>query len=682
MLLGLAFAALLYYRDRSFREQSNTLNWLLGLVRFVVVSLLAILLLTPLLRRLSTDRQDPIVIFLQDESESIGRSLPADSATYRNNLETLQENLRENYEVKVFGFGKDLLEDPNYDFQQKSTNLSKALRTVNDLYSNQNVGAIILASDGIYNEGSNPLYLNLDLNTPIHTIALGDTVPSRDVVLKRVFHNKIAYLGDRFGIQIDIAAQNCAGEKVELSIFAMENGNLRKLQTQTINLQSEQFFTTEEVLLDAKKPGVQRYRVQLSSLEGEVSTANNRQDIFVDVLDARQQVLLLAAAPHPDLSAIKQALESNQNYEVSLEYIEQRTTDLQEIDFVVLHQLPSAGNTIAPILQQLNANNTPRLFIIGSQTNLGQFNQSQEILTVRGDERNTNEVQASIFGGFNLFTLSDPLRSEIQKFPPLIAPFGEFVVNGNAQPLFRQRVGRVDTDYPLFLLGEEQGAKVGILAAEGLWKWRLFNYLQYDNHELFNEVVRKSVQYLSVKEDKRRFRVNLAKNIYKENEPIVFDAELYNESFERVNTPDAFLAIQNEEGRVFNFTFNRQGDNYRLNANTFPVGNYTFTGKTNLSGKTLTYNGQFSVEPVQLELYETTANHALLQGLAKQSNGQLFYPNQVASIGPLLTEENKLKPILYQSYKTQAVINFKWIFFLLLGLLTIEWVTRRYFGAY
>ena len=682
LLLGLVFSALLYYWDRTFREQLAILNGVLGLVRFLAISLLAMLLLTPLLRRLTTDQQDPIVLLLQDESESIANGLTVDSSTYRQGLENLQVELSNNYEVKTYGFGRDLLEEPNFSFQEKSTNLSKAFRSLNDLYSNQNVGAIILASDGVFNEGSNPLYLNLDLNAPIHTIALGDTVPSRDLVLKRVFHNKIAYLGDRFGIQIDVAAQNCSGETAELAIFAVENGNTRKLQSKRISLNEDLFFTTESVLLEANKPGVQRFRIQLSSLDGEVSTVNNRQDIFVDVLDARQQVLILAAAPHPDLSAMKQALESNQNYEVALEYVEDRSVDLKTVDFAILHQLPSASNNIAPLLQQLDNNKTPRLFVIGSQTDLTQLNSAQEILTIQGDGRNTNQVQASVFGGFNLFTLSDELRADLGKFPPLVAPFGEFRVNGNAQTLFRQRVGRVDTDYPLFLLGEENGTKVGLLAAEGIWKWRLFNYLQYENHDLFNEVVRKSVQYLSVKEDKRRFRVNLAKNIYKENEAIIFDAELYNESFERVNTPDAGLSIKDEEGRVFNLTFNRRGDSYRLNANTFPVGSYTFTGTTSLSGKALTYNGQFSVEPVQLELYETTANHGLLQSLSAQSNGQVFYPGQETNLSQLLTTENKLKPILYQSFKTQSVINFKWIFFLLLGLLTIEWVTRRYFGAY
>jgi hypothetical protein len=34
------------------------------------------------------------------------------------------------------------------------------------------------------------------------------------------------------------------------------------------------------------------------------------------VLDARQKILLLYDGPHPDISTIKQSIESNRNFEV------------------------------------------------------------------------------------------------------------------------------------------------------------------------------------------------------------------------------------------------------------------------------------------------------------------------------------------------------------------------------
>lgn len=683
ILLGLAYALALYFRDRSFREQSPRLNWILGTIRFLTVTLLSTLLLAPLLKSIKTQTQKPVIVLAQDESQSIAEHFDeTEKAAYQTELMSLKDRLSADYEVATFAFGDSIQNEIPFTFDDKVSNLSEVFSTIYDLYSNRNLGAIILASDGIYNEGSNPVYQSKQLNSPLYTIALGDTVPKRDVILKQIFHNNIAYLGDQFNAQIDIAAQNAAGQAVTLRIGKVEGGSLRNLQQIPISITGNNFFKTQEVILNASQAGVQRYRISLTTIDGEASTQNNSQDFFIDILDARQKILLLANSPHPDISAIKQAIDRNKNYELTVEYLNNRSTNLQDYDFVILHQLPNTAGASQSVIQQLNTNKTPRLFIVGTQTSLPSLNAAQSLLQIRGDGRNTNEVLASLAPGFSLFTISDELRNQLANFPPLLAPFGDFEPLGNGQVLLHQQIGRVQTEYPLLQLGEVQGIKQGVLAAEGIWKWRLFDYLQHNNHELVDELIRKCVQYLSLKEDKRRFRVNLAKNIFNENEAIVFRAELYNESYELVNDPDASLVITDENGRNFEFVFGKNGNGYALDAKSLPVGNYTFRASVFDSGRTLTYNGQFSVQPLQLELYETTADHNLLRNLSTSMGGQLYYPNQLQTLETTLRANETLKPVLYQTSQTKSVINLKWIFFLLLGLLTIEWFFRRYFGGY
>ncbi|MEL6866205.1 MAG: hypothetical protein AAFP19_17380, partial [Bacteroidota bacterium] len=220
------------------------------------------------------------------------------------------------------------------------------------------------------------------------------------------------------------------------------------------------------------------------------------------------------------------------------------------------------------------------------------------------------------------------------------------------------------------------------LCAEGLWKWRLFDFLQHQNHDLFDDLIGKTIQYLSLKEDKRRFRVNLAKNIFNENESIVFDAELYNETYELINDPDVSLTISDSEGKDFNFTFNKTTAAYSLDAGFFPVGNYTYRATVMSSGKQQTYNGQFSVQPIQLEVYETTADHKLLKLLSDKYGGKVVYPGEISSVAQLISDKETVRPVVYETSKTRSVINLRWIFFLLLTLLTLEWFLRRYFGAY
>ncbi len=684
MLLGLTYAFVLYFRNNAFKEKSKTLNWVLGLLRFLGASFLAILLLSPLLKSIVRDIKKPVIVVAQDQSESILSDMTeAEQQTYKTNFEQFESALGDEYEVKKYAFGSDVREGIDFEYTDKVSNISEFLKYVYDLYSNQNLGAIVLASDGIYNEGSNPIYTSTKLSAPIYTVALGDTTAKKDVILKRVFYNKIAYLGDKFSIQIDIAAKNCAAANTTLNISKVDGSSVNTLERIPININKNDFFTTKEIILDADRAGVQRYRISLNKVEGEITTVNNTKDIFVDILDARQKVLVLANAPHPDLTAIKQSISKNKNYEITIAYIDRMSVDVKAYDFVILHQLPSRSNDASGVLKIMNERKIPRLFIVGTQSNFNRVSQTQSLVNISAKQQSSNDVQASFAKDFSLFTIDEKLREELPNFAPLLAPFGDFKENPNATVLLFQRIGKIDTKYPLLILGEQNATKEGVLCAEGIWKWRLYNYLQNENHDLFEELLNKTFQYLTLKEDKRKFRISMNKNIFNENEEIYFDAELYNQSYELINEPDVALTITNEAGKNFNFTFDRNGNrSYSLNASYFPVGNYTFKGSVMSNGEQLTYDGQFSVQPIQLELYETTANHSLLKMLSDKYGGQLLYPDQLNGLPQSIKDKGTVLPTIYETSKTRSVINLKWIFFILLSLLTLEWFIRRYFGSY
>ena len=683
ILLGLGYATFLYFRDQTFREQSSVLNWVLGFLRFFTVTFLSILLLTPFLKSLLTETQKPVVVIAQDVSESIRSKMSGEELEqYASEVRALVESLGEDYELNQFSFGDNVRESIDFQFEDKVTNISEFIANVYDIYSNRNLGALILATDGIYNEGSNPIYTNTRFNAPIYTVALGDTTPSRDITLKRVLHNKIAYLGDKFSIQVDIAALNCEGCVSNLTVHKVGNTTSGTLHQETIEVDGEDFFTTRELILEADETGVVRYRIALSAAPEEASSVNNRRDIYIDVLDAKQKILILANTPHPDLSALRQTLVENKNYEVSLAYAGEYQGPVEENDFVVLHQLPSITKDIAPLVDQLREKGVPHLFILGNQSDIPRLNRMQDLLSISAPSVNTNEVQATFADNFVAFNIDNRLRNELGAFAPLTAPFGEFYASANAQVLLYQKIGQIETQYPLLLVGEQGGSRVGVLCAEGIWKWRLFDFLQHNNHDLFEELVGKTVQYLSVKEDKRKFRVSLSQVIFSESENIVFDGQLYNDNYELINDPDVSLTITDSEGKEYNYTFGKTENAYRLDAGTFAQGNYTFRAKTFANGQEFLYEGQFSVEPVQLEVYETTADHRLLQLLSDKYGGRMVYPGNIGQIKELISEKGTVKPLIYETTKTQPLINLKWMFFLLLVLLSTEWFLRRYFGGY
>lgn len=683
VLLGLGYAALLYYRDTTFKEQSPWLRRALFGLRWVVITLLSALLLSPLLKKTITEVKKPVVALLQDQSESIGMALEGDALNqYKQNWQSLRDALGEQYEVHELAFGDQVRDGVDFNFQDKVSNVSEALRDVYDRYGAQNLGAVVLATDGIYNEGSSPAYSGVPIAAPMYTIALGDTTPKKDLFLKRVFHNNIVYLGDKFTLQVDVAATNCAGAQTVLHIGKREGDNVTSLQSIPVNIAGNDFFTTKTIELEATKPGVAQYVVSLAKIPGEATEANNYKEIFIDVLDARQKILLLANGPHPDISALRQMLDLNKNYAVSVAYAADPGIDVSKYDFVVLHSLPSRTRDITGILNTLNEKRIPRLFIAGLQTNFAGLNQAQGLVVTQSDGEQNDEVQGLVSKQFASFSLDPKVVEDLPKFNPVVSAFGNFSATAQAQVVLRKRIGKVDTDQPLLAVGEINGIKTGVFLAEGLWKWRLFDYLQHQNQDIFDELMGKTIQFLSLKEDKRKFRVSLDKSVYNENEPVLFAAELYNDNYELTNEPDVALSARHADGREFTYTFNKVGKAYTLDAGILPIGNYTYRATTAFNGQQMSFDGRFSVRPLQLEQFATTANHAVLRQLSDQYGGATVAPADMLQVAELIKNKETIKPVIYQTSKTSPIINLKWIFALLAALLALEWFLRRYFGAY
>lgn len=686
LALGALYALGLYWRDRRFLEVERRRTLLAGLsfLRFAVVSFAAFLLLAPLLRSRFTDEEKPVVVLVHDNSSSITINWSQeDSARYRAALSELSERLAGTFDFDSYVFGNSMAADGQLDFSEKATDISNVIEQLSYLYANRNVGAVILASDGIFNMGSHPLYSRFGLSAPIYTVGLGDSVQHKDLRISRTYFNKIVYLHDRFNVQLDIQAAAAGGETSRLNVFKVESdGSLRKLMEKALVIDSDNFFLRESFVLDATQPGTQRYRVSLSPLRDEVSIENNSVDIFIDVLDSRKKVLVLANAPHPDISAIRQSLEKNRNYEVTVAYAREFNGAVAPYNLVVLHQIPSAQYPSPQVLKAIGDAHVATLFILGEQSSVTLFNQAQAVVEITGNAGNYNDAQPVFDQSFSTFTTPGDFAAVFQKFPPLRVPFGEFNVKAEASVLFRQKIGAVTSNYPLVMLSQTGRMRTGIISGEGLWRWRLYDFMHNRNHDHFDEFMSKFVQFLSVKEDKRRFRVILPKNIFSESEQVTFDAEFYNESYELVNEPDVKLTITDERGREFPYQFNRVGRAYRLDAGRFAVGSYTFKAETRFDGKLYTFDGQFSVSPVQLEAMQTTADHRLLYNLSAQTGGEFFTAGQVEQLTEKLLNSADIKPILHVSEQTRALINLKWIFFILLGLLAMEWFVRKWMGAY
>ncbi len=678
IMAGSAYASLLYFREKG-NDFSLLTTRILAILRGVSVTLIAFLLLSPLLKSTSRYNEKPIVLLALDNSGSIAMS--KDSTFYKNEFiskyKELADELSKKYELQTYTFGDKVSKSIKPSFNEKQTNMEDLFNEIRDSYSNRNLAALILASDGIYNQGADPLYVSDNAPYSIYSVAMGDTVQQKDIKISRVNYNRIAFLGNDFPVEITVSAFKCAGSQSKISVSSGE----QQFYSEDIHINQPLSSFTFTTKLTASKPGMQRYRISVSPVQGEISTANNYQEIVVEVLDSHQKILLLQAAPHPDIAALKQAIEKNQNYTVDNIMLNDFSGSIASYSLVIIHQIPSLADVGFQVTNQLKNSTVPVLYIIGSQSNLPAYNSLMTGLIIPPSMSSFNEATGILNPDFSLFSLGPEIEHMVPEFPPLNVPFSQYKPGTAAQVLLYQKIGTVNTRIPLIIFNQGVDRKSATITGEGIWRWRLANYVKVGNQQAFDELFTKIIQYLAVKEDKSQFRVIL-KNSFKENEDIEIDAELYNDSYQLENKPDVNIVITDENKKVFPFAFSRTSNAYYLNAGSLPAGDYVYNASTSYGGKAFQKTGIFKVMALNVESLNTVANHLLLNNMAVRHKGKMVYPAQLDEIVKLLAARDDLKTVVYTQKRYTDLVSFFPVLLLLLILLSAEWFIRKRNGSY
>lgn len=677
ILLGVAYSTMFYFKDRK-SSLNNNVKLLLAVLRCCTVSLIAFLLLSPLVKQKMVEEEKPIVIVAQDNSSSV--LYCKDSSFYKGEYKSLLQNtiekLEDDYEVHTYTFGEKINDAFEINFSDKKTNISDFFQHITNVYTNRNIGAILLCSDGLYNSGHNPIVAAEASLHPIYTVGMGDTSLRKDAYISNVKHNKIAYLGNKFPVEIAIKATMLGGQNSKLIV--QKNG--KQIFSKDIKYTEDNFSTTIPLVLDADIKGLQHYKIVLERCNGEVSDANNVRNITIDVIDGKQKVAILAHSPHPDVAAIKHSIADNENYDVETFLAKDFDKPLAEYNLIILHQIPTTADYKGmELVEKIKKEDIPVLFIIGEQTTIPQLNQTDMGLRILSKINKYSDVTPLYNSEFTQFILPQEVYSKFEHFPPLSAPFGEYKTATNSQSLFMAKVGNVSSGNPMIMFVQKHNVRYGFIIGEGLWRWPLADYAQNGTADNFNTLIDKMVMYLSLKISKDRFRV-VANNSYIEAEPVTFEAEFYNESYELTNTPDVLMSITDSAGNEKQYHFNRVGATYHLNIGSLSAGRYTYKATTAYGNKSYKAEGNFVVEPIMLEDINLVADHTLLNTLSQKTGGELLSARNISDLPEMIKKRTDIKTVMYEQLKYSEILNMPWLFVLIILLLGSEWIIRKYNG--
>lgn len=676
LLVGLGYSIALYQKKANW---SKSVNYTLAALRFVSVSLLCLLLLNFLIRHVTQTVQKKSIVLAIDNSMSMTLAGQASLTTIKAGFQNLKERLEaKDYVVSFATFDQEAPKElTQVRFDKKITDLSALLSGIKNAQEGSNLVDVVLVSDGIHNQGINPAAITMSF--AVHTVGLGDTIPKKDIRVKSVYANKVAYLGNKFPIQADIAAYGFAGKTV---IAYLKQGKAI-LDKQIIAFKQQDDVKTITFNATATQVGVQHLVVETEVLSGEVNLKNNRQDVYVEVMDGKEKVLLLALAPHPDIKALKSIIEKNQNYELDVKILSQNPVlDLgaKKYDLLILHQLPDYFNSYASSFKPLLDKGIPCLFVIGNQSGTSYLNQLNQVMQISSQAGQSDKVTATFNENVKVLNFEKEPLGLIKQLPQIAVPFGEFKLLPNSEVLLYQKIGATPTQKPLFVMNT--GAKKSaIFAGEGLWAWRLEEFQLTEKQEIVDDLVLKVLQYISTKDDKRKLRVYPISPSFNLGDKVVFETEIYNAIYEKLYDLPIKLIVKDEKAISRTYNYSTSADNSKFKISTLPAGVYHYTATSTVLGKAEQATGEFVIQDIQVEMANTTADFDALRQLSVKNNGQFFQANQLAKLEATLLK-HQVPDTIDATEDLNEMINLGWLLGLFLVLLTTEWILRKYLGGY
>lgn len=677
MLISLGLTLFIYQNKGWVKElilwQKNTLR----LLRFFSLFLIFALLLGLIFQATNYREEKPVFITLVDNSSSMLNY--KDSSTVKNNILAFKDKLKttfgKRFEFVELAVGSKVSSN-KIDLKEKVSALELGFEKINIDNYNRNIGGIAFISDGNYNVGANPSYAAEKISlTPIFSMIVGDTNPKKDHFIKHIAVNDIVFLNNEFPLEIDIESYKINKQNVFLGIY--QNG--QKIAGQTINYSSQKRnFKQVNFTLKADKIGIQTYTVKLESIDGEHTFQNNQRNFYVEVIDSRNKVLLLSGAPHPDISAIRNVLEGNESTETTTSLTSEWNKSLDEVNLIIWHEpgIKFDQNSLDLIKQK----KIPVLFFIGPNTSSSVISKLNIGVTAPSGNQ-VDDNQARINNSFSSFELSEKVLEELEYFPPLKSKFGEITLTGSNEILLNQRIGKITKKDPLLFFFSKNNIKYGVVYGEGIWRWKMNDFIRNSNQDAFNELFGKIINFLLVKQQQAGLSVEFPKRLT-EDEDVYVNASFYNSSLEPITTPKILIEITDQKGTKYKSQFGVLGTSYKLALGKFKAGRYSWTAKTSFNGKLFSKNGSFIIEDIKIEKIESNANLGVMKQLAVQSNGKFYFLRNYSNVIDDISKRDDIVTLKYAETTFNDLIDYVWIFVLIFLLLSLEWFLRRWFGSY
>lgn len=642
----------------------NKINLWLALLRFIAIFGILLLLINPIVSRSTYEVQKTPLPIVVDNSASIADLKASQTALDLQQQLASNKQLQEKFEIQTYKFDAVFELAEQFDFKGKQTNIDVVAKNLKGLYKNKTFPTVLI-SDGNQTSGNDYVY-GFDPNNKVYPLVVGDTTTFLDLRISQLNVNKYAFHKNKFPVEVFL---QYSGTKSVNADFSISQGNT-VYNKQTIVFSPSKRSAIVNVLLPANKIGLQVFKASVLSKETEKNTYNNVKNFAVEVIDQKTEIAIVSSISHPDIGALKRAIESNPQRKVTI-VKPKEIKSLTDYNVLVLYQ----PNADFKSIFDSNKNAGVNAFVItGTNTDFQFLNLNQSQLVFKMSSQ-SEDYLAGFNPQFNLFALDD---IGFENFPPLQNAFGTVTANANVDVLLSSRIRNIATNAPLLAFGENQGRRSAFLLGENIWKWRLQSHVDNKSFDKFDVFADKIIQFLASNNARKSLVVN-HERFYNSGEAIEINAQYFNKNYEFDEKARLSIAVTNKATKqTKNYDLLKSNNSYKVNLDGLAAGQYNFAVREGNS-KT-TYNGYFEVLDFDIEKQFVNPDLVKLNQLASQTQGKTFMPNQVDDLVKALLGNGDYKAIQKAIVKKTPLVDWIWLLVIIALSLATEWFLRKYHG--
>ena len=657
-------------------------------LRAIGIFLIGLLLLEPLLSHFSERTIGDRLGVAVDLSSSM-RLTDKGTARYDKADSLIEADIPDNFRIDYYGFADTISRirsvPDSADFSGQATNIANAV-TVPLLQDGEDLGALLIVTDGANNVGLDPLEAAATINIPVYSLVVGGGIGAKDVFISKIDNPAIGYTNTEFAVDVEYGNYGYRGQSANVEL----RDGQRVLASRRVVLPADGALAQMEFKLAIAEEGAKTLSADITRLDGETYAANNARSFTIKLLKDKIKILMLASSLNWEFSYLKQALAEDSHFDVQTAIAGRqggfRQTDMPpnleawgKIDLIVALDAGSrnVGSQLSNIEAAVGAG-TGFLYIAGARSRIARFGDWDKLLPVKSNSR-TGVVDGEFFPTPSAQPIARAIVEidglDWAKQPPLKSALAGFDIDAGAVVLlqfFDERGNQV----PALVAGKSGRIKSAAITGFPWWPRYFRSATANPERKLIEKFWANLVRWLVTREDMEQFNFASDKPIYKLGEPVSFSATLFDANYNLLDGAGVDISINDSTGaeREFQLTGIRDGK-YAGVFGSPSAGKYEYRAIADYQGDTIgTASGSFVVEPFSLEMENPSANHALMEQIASLTGGKSYTSADFANFAGDLKLKTKSSEVFSEFRLTGNTL----VLIIMMLAFGLEWAIRKF----